>query len=132
MSNRCEVSHERVLKGKWWEINNKIKKFKSIQKEKKTMAVRIQLASNFQVVELTYDSWKDVDYQEVADATTMVNRLGSEVVNEIKTNKHNNEKKDEEMATEGQISFLKKLGVSESKAKSMTKKEAWKYIQDNK
>ena len=96
------------------------------------MAVRIQLASNFQVVELTYDSWKDVDYQEVADATTMVNRLGSEVVNEIKTNKHNNEKKDEEMATEGQISFLKKLGVSESKAKSMTKKEAWKYIQDNK
>lgn len=39
---------------------------------------------------------------------------------------------DEEMATEGQISFLKKLGVSESKAKKMTKKEAWQYIQDNK
>lgn len=93
------------------------------------MAIRIQLASNFQVVELTYDSWKDVDYQEVADATTMVNRLGSEVVNEIKTNKKTN---DEEMATEGQISFLKKLGVSESKAKKMTKKEAWQYIQDNK
>lgn len=51
------------------------------------MAIRIQLASNFQVVELTYDNWSDVNYQEVADATTMVNRLGSEVVNEIKTKK---------------------------------------------
>ena len=95
------------------------------------MAIRIQLASNFQVVELTYDNWSDVNYQEVADATTMVNRLGSEVVNEIKT-KNTSKKEDEEMATEGQISFLKKLGVSESKAKKMTKKEAWQYIQDNK
>ena len=94
------------------------------------MAVRIQLASNFQVVELTYDSWKDVNPDEVAMATEMVNSLGSKVVNEIKTKK--SDEKKEEMATEGQIKFLEKLGVKEEKAKKMTKKEAWQYIQDNK
>lgn len=95
------------------------------------MAVRIQLASNFQVVELTYDDWSEVDYEEVEEATEMVNRLGSEVVNEIKTNK-TKENKNEEMATEGQIKFLKSLGVSEDKAKKMTKKEAWSYLNENK
>ena len=94
------------------------------------MAVRIQLASNFQVVELTYDSWKDVDDNEVEEATALVNLLGNEVVNEIKTKKPDEKK--EEMATEGQIKFLEKLGVKEEKAKKMTKKEAWQYIQDNK
>ena len=94
------------------------------------MAVRIQLASNFQVVELTYDNWNDVNPGEVAKATALVNQLGTEVINEIKTNKK--EEKKEEMATEGQIKFLEKLGVKEEKAKKMTKKEAWQYIQDNK
>lgn len=93
------------------------------------MAVRIQLASNFQVVELTYDCWSDVNYKEVEDATTMVNRLGSEVVNDIKKPV---EKKEEEMATEGQIKFLVGLGMTEKEAKNMTKKEAWEYIHNNK
>lgn len=92
------------------------------------MAVRIQLASNFQVVELTYDSWKDVNDNEVTEATALVNLLGNEVINEIKTKKSETV----EMATEGQIKFLEKLGVKEEKAKKMTKKEAWHYINDNK
>ena len=92
------------------------------------MAVRIQLASNFQVVELTYDSWEDVNDNEVTEATALVNLLGNEVINEIKTKKSESV----EMATEGQIKFLEKLGVKEEKAKKMTKKEAWHYIQDNK
>lgn len=97
------------------------------------MAVRIQLASNFQVVELTYDCWEEVDQLEVNEATDLVNFLGKQVQNDIKTNKPQKsevEDKKEEMATEGQISFLKKLGVSESRAKEMTKKEAWTYIQE--
>lgn len=92
------------------------------------MAVRIQLASNFQVVELTYDSWEDVNDNEVTEATALVNLLGNEVINEIKTKKSESV----EMATEGQIKFLEKLGVKEEKAKKMTKKEAWHYINDNK
>ena len=92
------------------------------------MAVRIQLASNFQVVELTYDSWEDVNDNEVTEATALVNLLGNEVINEIKTKKS----EPVEMATEGQIKFLEKLGVKEEKAKKMTKKEAWHYINDNK
>lgn len=95
------------------------------------MAVRIQLASNFQVVELTYDSWEEVNGFEVEEATEMVNKLGKEVINEIKTKENKKEEK-EEMATEGQIKFLEKLGVKEEKAKKMTKKEAWHYINDNK
>lgn len=96
------------------------------------MAVRIQLASNFQVVELTYDSWSEVDEVEVKQATEMVNELGQSVVNEIKSKKPEANKVVEEMATPGQIKFLKSLGVSESEAKAMTKKEAWKYLQANK
>ena len=49
------------------------------------MAVRIQLASNFQVVELTYDSWSEVDEVEIVQATDLVNELGQNVVNEIKS-----------------------------------------------
>ena len=93
------------------------------------MAVRIQLASNFQVVELTYDSWDEVVQEEVDEATELVNELGAKVKNEIKTKK---EEKKEEMASEGQIKWLKNLGISEADAKKMTKKEAWQKIQDSK
>lgn len=99
------------------------------------MAVRIQLASNFQVVELTYDNWSEVNYEEVSLATDMVNRLGSEVVNEIKTKDKKKEEKtndDEPMASEKQIKFACKLGLNETKAKKMTQKELWQWIQNNK
>lgn len=91
------------------------------------MAVRIQLASNFQVIELTYENWESVDTDELKDATNLVNELGSKVKNEVKTKTQ--ESKKEEMATEGQIKFLVKLGIPEEFAKTMTKKEAWTKLQ---
>ena len=94
------------------------------------MAVRIQLASNFQVIELTYDSWDSIDPNEIIEAQQLVNEFGQNVKNDIKTKTKESEK--EEMATEGQIQFLCKLGMKESVAKTMTKKQAWQYIQDNK
>lgn len=96
------------------------------------MVVKIQLASNFQVIELTYDSWNDVSGEELEKATNMVNNLGQIVKNDIKTNKPQEVKKEEEMATDGQIKFLVSLGLTEKEAKKMTKKEAWQFIQKNK
>ena len=49
------------------------------------MAVRIQLSSNFQVIELTYENWESVCTDELDDATNLVNELGSKVKNDIKT-----------------------------------------------
>ena len=87
--------------------------------------VRIQLASNFQVVELTYDSWDDVIQDEVTEATDLVNQLGKEVVNDIKTAAI--AKETEEKATPGQNKYLKeKFGIDASK---MSKKEAWTTLQ---
>ena len=91
------------------------------------MAVRIQLSSNFQVIELTYENWGSVDTDELDDATNLVNELGSKVKNEVKTKTQDSKK--EEMATEGQIKFLVKLGIPEEFAKTMTKKEAWTKLQ---
>lgn len=91
--------------------------------------VRIQLASNFQVVELTYDSWDDVIQDEVTEATDLVNQLGKTVVNDIKTatKAKESKKEDEEKATPGQIKYLKeKFGIDASK---MSKKEAWTTLQ---
>ena len=106
------------------------------------MAVRIQLASNFQVVELSYDSWSDVCLTEVEQATTMVNDLGQKVKNDIKTNKPVEKKPEKkpgkkgkdgvEMASESQIKWLLNLGLTKEEAKVMTKSEAWHYIEDNK
>ena len=94
------------------------------------MAVRIQLASNFQVIELTYDNWASVDTDELNDATNLVNELGSKVKNDIKTAPKTQESnKEVKMATEGQIKFLVKLGIPEEFAKTMTKKEAWTKLQ---
>lgn len=96
------------------------------------MAVRIQLASNFQVVELTYNDWNEVNADEVEAATELVNKLGNEVVNDIKTNKSESKKPEEELATPGQVKYLVSLGVIEEVAKKMTKKGAWKYLQERK
>ena len=92
------------------------------------MAVRIQLSSNFQVIELTYENWGSVDTDELNDATNLVNELGSKVKNDIKTAPKTQEsKKEEERATPGQINFLKnKFGID---ATGMTKREAWEKLQ---
>lgn len=102
------------------------------------MAVRIQLASNFQVVELTYDSWEQVQLQEVVEATELANKLGSTVVNEIKSKKtettvtESEKKPNTELASEKQVKYAVQLGCDESKAKQMTKSEIWSFIQRNK
>lgn len=106
------------------------------------MAVRIQLASNFQVIELTYNSWGDVNTDELADAINLANELGSKVKNDIKTAKPVEKKSGKkpgkkpentsEMASESQIEWLVNLGLTRKEAKAMTKSEAWQYIQDNK
>lgn len=94
------------------------------------MAVRIQLASNFQVVELTYDDWDEVNADEVEAATELVNKLGKDVVNDIKTSKPTNEKK-EDMITDKQLKLLVgKFGVDANKIKHLTKKEAWNMINE--
>ena len=92
------------------------------------MAVRIPLSSNFQVVELTYENWANVDLEEVSEATELVNGLGQKVINEIKTAPKTQEsKKEEERATPGQINFLKnKFGID---ATGMSKREAWEKLQ---
>ena len=94
------------------------------------MAVRIQLSSNFQVIELTFNSLKDGEFDEedVNQAIALVNDLGKRVINDIKTAPKTQEsKKEEERATPGQINFLKnKFGVD---ASGMTKREAWEKLQ---
>lgn len=89
--------------------------------------VRIQLASNFQVIELTYDDWDSVILEEVNDATEMVNKLGKEVINDIKTAPKAEKK--EEMITDKQKEFLiGKFGQKEEDIRNLTKKEAWNLI----
>ena len=99
-------------------------------KGRRRKMVRIQLSSNFQVVELTFDSLKDgeFDAEELNRAIGIVNDLGKRVVNDIKTAPKTQEsKKEEERATPGQIRFLRdKFGID---ASGMSKKEAWTKLQ---
>lgn len=96
--------------------------------------VRIQLASNFQVVELTAESIDKINSAELEQAIAIVNDLGKRVINDIKTapkaketTKANKNEKDEEKATPGQIKYLKeKFGID---ASEMSKKEAWTTLQ---
>lgn len=89
--------------------------------------VRIQLASNFQVVELTGDSWMDIDQEDLNHAIKIVNDLGKKVINDIKTAPKSKDSKNEGKATPSQIKYLKeKFGVD---ASEMSKKEAWSTLQ---
>ena len=92
--------------------------------------VRIQLASNFQVVELTAESIDKINSAELEQAIAIVNDLGKKVINDIKTapkTKESNKKDGEEKATPGQIKYLKeKFGID---ASEMSKKEAWTTLQ---
>lgn len=92
------------------------------------MGIRIQLASNFQVVELTYDTLDDVKTGDIKQATDLVNQLGKEVINDIKTS---NNKPAEEKATKKQVDLLVgKYGCLRQDMVKLTKKEAWKLIND--
>lgn len=89
--------------------------------------IRIQLASNFQVVELTYDEFGLILDDEVEKAIDLVNRLGKEVVNDIKTKTPG--KPAVEMATPKQIDCLVKyLDYTRAEARKLTKKEAYELM----
>ena len=94
--------------------------------------VRIQLASNFQVLELTAESVFNIDFDELERAVEVVNELGSKVKNDIKTApKKENEKetkKKDELASEKQIKYAVNLGLDEKDARKMTKGQIWSYI----
>lgn len=92
------------------------------------MGVRIQLSNNFQVVELSYNSWSEVNSDELESAITIVNDLADRV-NVSSTGGSSSIR---EMATEGQVNYLCKLGVKKTVAEKMTKQEAWQYLHDNK
>ena len=93
--------------------------------------VRIQLASNFQVIELTYDSWEDVTMDELELATDCVNRLGKQVINDIKSASKAQEFKKEEKITDKQKALLVgKFGVKASDLTNCTKKQAWEMINE--
>lgn len=108
--------------------------------EVKKTNYRIQLASNFQVVEFNLEINDDevltIDDERVLDAVNLVNKLGEVVVNTIKKKDEPTQEKSsttkvkvqkvEEMASAGQIKFLKKFGIDGSK---MTKQEAWQTLQ---
>ena len=97
------------------------------------MAVRIQLASNFQVVELTGETWMDIDEELIEHAIKVVNDLGKRVVNDIKTapkskeNKNEKQKKDEP-SSEKQVQYAVSLGLEEKEARNMTKGQIWSFI----
>ena len=93
------------------------------------MAIRVQLASNFQVVELSYEDFKSINQEEINNAIELVNKLGKEVVNEVKTKK---ESKPIQKASESQIKYAVSLGLDEDDAREMDRKDVWAYIQKHK
>lgn len=84
--------------------------------------MRIQLSSNFQVVEL---SGEEVTPEAIETAIELVNKLGREVVS-------GGEKKEEnfEHASEEQIKYMKVLGLTIPD--KLSKKRAWEMIKEAK
>lgn len=104
-----------------------------MQKEKKKMTnYRIQLASNFQVVEFNLEIDDDeilsIDDERISDAVNVVNKLGEVVINTIKSKDNKTTVTTEEMATEKQIALMKKLKVSNPE--QYTKQRAREIIKD--
>lgn len=94
---------------------------------------RIQLASNFQVVEFNLEIDDDeiltIDDERISDAVNVVNKLGEVVINTIKSKENNKTTvTTEEMATEKQKELLKKFGFSN--VNRFTKKEASETIKE--
>lgn len=94
---------------------------------------RIQLASNFQVVEfnLELDDENEMltaDDERIIDAVNCVNKLGERVVNTIKTKNEPTKMVAEKMASEKQIELMKKLKIKNPE--SYTMEEAQQLIKD--
>ena len=93
---------------------------------------RIQLASNFQVIEFNLEIEDDeilsIDDERISDAVNVVNKLGEVVINTIKNKDSKTTVKTEEMATEKQIALMKKLKVPNPE--QYTKQRAREIIKD--
>lgn len=100
--------------------------------------VRIQLSSNYQVVELTYDTWDAVNRDEVSAATELVNELGLNVnvktvngnVNAtVQTSRRPPQRKPGYTpATRKQLDYLDSLGIPYEDG--ISKQEAWRLTQE--
>lgn len=76
--------------------------------------VRIQLSKNYQVVELTFDSFKDEDFdvEEMNQAVELVNRLGDLIDPSTKiASSASSALKMENPPTQAQLSLCKKLNI---------------------
>lgn len=73
--------------------------------------IRVQLSKNFQVVELTFDSFKDEDIstEELNQAVELVNRLGDLI--DPSTKIASSASKMENPPTPAQLSLCKKLNI---------------------
>lgn len=89
--------------------------------------VRVQLSKNFQVVELTFNSFKDRDFavEEMNQAVELVNRLGDLIDPSTKTTY--NAPKIENPPTPAQLSLCKKLNID---VKGKDKEQVRKMIQE--
>lgn len=99
----------------------------------KKINYRIQLASNFQVVEfnLELDDENEMltaDDERIIDAVTCVNKLGERVVNTIKSKENNVKMTAEKMASPKQIELMKKLKIKNPE--SYTMEEARSLIKE--
>ena len=94
---------------------------------------RIQLASNFQVVEFNLEIEDDevlsINDERISDAVNVVNKLGEVVINTIKSKEPGTTKvTTEKMASEKQIELMKKLKIKNPESKTM--EEARKLIKE--
>lgn len=91
---------------------------------------RIQLASNFQVVEFNLelaDTEKlEIEDVRISEAVELVNKLGQVVENTIKTKDNKTTVTTAKMASEKQIQLMKKLHIANPT--SYTMEEAQKLI----
>ena len=95
--------------------------------------VRIQLANNFQVVEITGETFSAITRQEIEEALDLVNELARRV--DVQTKPATKNKADTSSKitpSSSQINYAVGLGLDRIKAENMTKKELWQYINNHK
>ena len=112
---------------------------------------RVQLASNFQVVELEVEvtNLEDISLNNdiISKAVELVNDLGKSVGNDIKPSKRsskapasvparkstaNTSMKVDKLPSDRQIGYAERLGLAPEEARSMSAEELWSWINANK
>ena len=95
--------------------------------------IRIQLSSNYQVVELTFDKFENINQIELSKAVDLVNKLGEEVIADVKKPANSAKKTVAvQKPSSKQISYAVSLGISRKEALEMSAKELHKAIEDAK